>query len=493
MATGGAPKFWVALPGHGKAQELSRAELEQKRARGELPAGTLVAKFGSSDWKPLDALDELIATLPPEDKENSKFEEIEAAPPSAAQGVDAFEAPPEVAPTIAGSVSGIEAPPEVAPTAIAPVPEGLPQIPEPEAPRRSRTVVIVLASALVAILLSSTVLYAWMRYGYARGSVLEHVPADCRRLEYVDFDGIDASSPMKGLLGKRDKTFTDWLEDLDDEDGFRRSKDDDEAKGRASAVRAMKKLGLKPYGDVKEVAYCEVKDGDEVDKLVVIGGTLHGKDALGAIREALVRRDRKVKDDTLVIDDLDGHPLLKLDENRSIVMATSQVAIIAKRKVAARYLQSKPTVRTYGLRDGDLIVRRWSSTGDKDPEGDERYTIKGDKLLVVRTWTVTPKTDPTTLKGDFTAAANRIRRLDGLDVLADAYDAVDPKVAGEEARYEISWPLKDVAKAEKVMVDADRREMRAIVEAMRFAPAVEYFHHTVMPGVDYFDLRLSPW
>jgi hypothetical protein len=455
---------------------MTRAELEEKKKRGDLPAGTLIARFGSKEWFDAAKLDEVVAQA----DRNS----LEAPPPSsmqAAQGVDAFDVPPEIAPTIAGEVAPplpkIDAPKE------APV--------EPDvAPKRSRTVLVALASALVAILISSTVLYAWLRYGYARGAVLEHVPNDCKRLEYVDFAGIDGSSPVKPLLAKRDKALQDWLEDLDDEDGFRRSQDDD-AKGRASTARTLKRLGLRPYGDVKEVAFCELRDGDETEKLTVIGGTLRGKDLLVAIREALLHRDRKVKDEQLVIEEYDGHDVLRLDETRFITMATSQVAIIGKRKIAARYLASKPTMRTYGIRDGEVIVRRWA-TGGNGLDSEERYAIKNDKLVVTKI-VVGVKEEEKAVKDRLVAAGEKLRRRDGYEVIADAYDAADVKVSGDEVRTELVWPLKDVAKATKQLVDADRGEMRAVSEAMKYAPGTEYFHHVVLPGVDYFELRLSPW
>ncbi|MGZ3473168.1 MAG: hypothetical protein ACXWUG_01925 [Polyangiales bacterium] len=472
-----SPRFWVALPGRGKAVEMTRAELEEKKKRGDLPAGTLVARFGTKDWVDVAKLDEVIA--------QGDRTSLEAPPPSsihAAQGVDAFELPPEIAPTIAGE----EAPPlpPLEPKKEAPV-----ESPD-EAPKRSRTLIVALASALVAILISSTVLYAWLRYGYARGAVLEHVPADCKRLEYVDFSGIDGSSPVKALLGKRDKALQDWLEDLDDEDGFRRSQDED-AKGRASTARTLKRLGLRPYGDVKEVAFCELKEGDETERLVVIGGTLRGKDLLVAIREAIMHRDRKVKDEQLAIEEYDGHDVLRLDETRSITMASSQVAIIGKRKIAVRYLGSKPTMRVYGIRDGEVIVRRWA-TADKGLENEERYAIKGDKLVVTKI-VVGVKEDQKAVKDRLVAAGEKIRRLDGYEAIADAYDAADIKIAGDEVRTELVWPLKDVGKAVKQLMDADRREMRNVSDAMKFAPGTEFFHHVVLPGVDYFDLRLSPW
>jgi hypothetical protein len=352
--------------------------------------------------------------------------------------------------------------------------------------------VIVLASALVALLVSSVVLWGWFRYGYARGTVLEHVPTDCRRLEYVDFAAID--NVLKSQLTRRDKALRDWIEDLDDEDLFRRSQDDD-AKGRASVLRKLAGLGIKPYGDVKEVALCEIKDGDETDNLVVVGGTFRGRDLPLAIREAMIRRERKVKDDRLVIEDFDGRPTLKIDDNRVLMVATGNVAMIGKRKVIARYLQSKPAARAYAIRDDEVIVRYWAPTAEGAPATGERYMIRGGMLVSIRTWQkgANGADEVKAIKDRLNVAAARLRKLDGLDVLADAYENVDVRIVGEEGQTEISWPLKDVTKAMGTIYDADRRELRLILDGMRAAQATEFFHHAIVPGIDYFDLKLSPW
>lgn len=482
-------RFWVALPGRGKAVEMTASELADRKKRGDLPAGTLIARFGSRDWISSDKVSELLAASEPDERTSrTSLTSGDAPPPSSAvQGADLFDAPPDLPPSLGGSVDAPPLPPEPSEKPLA-TPPPIAIAPEP----KSRTVVIVLASALVALVVASSVFWAWFRYGYARGTVLEHVPTDCRRLEYVDFAAIDAA--LKSQLVRRDKALRDWIEDLDDEDGFRRSQDD-EAKGRASVLRKLESLGIKPYGDVKEIALCEIRDGEETDNLVVLGGTFRGRDLPLAIREAMIRRDRKVKDDRLAIEDFDGRPLLKIDDNRVLMVATGQVAMIGKRKTITRYLQAKPAARAYGIRDDEVIVRYWAPTADGAPALGERYAIRGGKLVTVRTWQKGSGgvDDEKAIKDRLALAAARLRKLDGLDVLADAYDNVEVRIVGDEGQTEITWSLKDVNKAMSSIYDADRRELRQVLDAMRAAQATEFFHHAVVPGVDYFDLKLSPW
>lgn len=474
-------RFWVALPGRGKAVEMTAAELEDRRKRGDLPAGTLIARFGTNEWVSSDKVDAVLAE--PADEGRTS---LEAPPPSSAvQGADAFEAPPDIAPTIAGTIES---------SIVAPVPEDKATEPAPEGrePVRSRTVVLVLATALVALLVSASLFWAWFRYGYARGAVLEHLPADCRRLEYVDFAALDGSAMMRDLGARRAKALQDWIEDLDREDGFRLSQDDD-AKGRVSVVRTLKRFGLEPYGDVKEIAFCELREDDETEKITVLGGTFRGRDLITAVREALLRRDRKVKDDRLQIDEVDGRPMLRLDENRSLLLATGQVAMVGKRKVLSRYLRAKSVARLYGIDDDDVVVRHWAPSTDGGVAVDERYSMLKDKLVWVRTGPRSEGDDENAIKNRFAQAANRLRKHDGVEALADAYDNVSVVAEGSELRTTVSFPIKQAHKAMAAIVDSDRRELRQIVEGLRAAQGTEAFHHAVLPGVDYFELRLSPW
>jgi len=479
-----ASRYWVSLPGRGKAVEMTAAELADRRKRGDLPAGTLISEFGSKEWVGPEKLDELFARAKRDDAERVS---IDAPPPSSAvQGADLVEAPPDIAPTLGGE----------APAPKLPTPEPI-KAPEPEqsAPEaRTRTLVIVLGSALVALLVSAGVFWAWFRYGYARGTVLEHVPADCRRLEYVDLAKIDGSLAVRTHLQRREKALQDWLEDLDSDDGIRRS-DDDDAKGRASVVRTLRRLGIKAYGDVKEIATCEIREDDQTELLVVIGGTFRGRDVPAAVREALVRRYRKVADEKLTVDEFDGRPTLKLDENKVLMVATGQVVMIGKRKTIARYLPAKPVGRTYGVRDDEAIVRHWAPSTEGGTGTDERYSIRGDKLVVVRTWVKgeAGEGEVQAIKDRMNLTANQLRKLDGLDAIADGYENVDVRLVGEEGHTELTWSMKDVQKSMGSIYDSDRRELTKIVNAMRTAQGTEFFHHAVLPGVEYFELKISPW
>jgi len=480
-------RFWVAIPGEPETKEMTLDELAERHRGGKLPAGTRAMRFEETDWHEVASLPEVQEKA---NEEPPPASVLEGGPPpsSSAQGVDLFDQEPGIAPTIAGampthkSVTGVEPTALVAATAL-----------PPREDKGRRGVILSIVGAVAFVVIGAIVVFAWMRYGYSRGAVLEHVPGDCARLEYVDFAGIDDSGAVRSISAKRDKALTDWAEDLDDADGIRRSTEDD-AYGRASTLRVLKKLGLRPYGDVKEVAFCEMRDGDEIEKLVVIGGTFRGRDLLTTLREALLHRDRKAREEKLKLDEVDGRPYLRLDDNRYATMATAQIVLIGRKKTIARFIPSKPVARSYGIRDGEVIVRFWEAPSDKQGPMDERYMIKGGQLTYTRKWTPGEGGDGVASgKERMKSVANRLRKNSALDILAEAYDAADVKAEGSEATSVIVWSMKDLTAAAKVLVDADRKDMRDIVEALRNAPGSEFLHHVVLPGTDYFTLRLSPW
>jgi hypothetical protein len=488
-----ATKYWVVLPGSKETVEATLEELVEKVRAGGYPAGTLAAKFGESDWTPVTELAEVKAVVPP----GAPFlapvggREDEAPPPSSsAAGVDMLEPLPDLA-------SG------VGPTLIAEAPSlKTPEPAEPAEPTRTsrlrfgRALLGAVAAVLLVLGAGAVFLCSWYRYGYVRGAVLEHIPEDCSRFEYVDLATIDDSAPARAIAKRRARALVDWAEDLDDEDGVHRSSDDD-AHGRASTVRYLDKAGLRPFGDVKEVAYCEYGDeGEDVERIVAIGGSFRGRDLLSAWREALLRRDRKAREDKLKLDDYGGRPYLRLDEERFVTMATSQVALVGKRKVIDRFLNARSAARAYGIRDKEVIVRIWDLSAQRSQLGirEDRYQIKGGNLLFSRVRALPKGIDESKATTDrLKATADLLRKRDDTSELADAYESATVTDSEGEEKIEMTFGLKEVETVAKGMVESDRKELGRLVTPLKGAPGTEFLHHLVLPGVDYLDLKLSAW
>ena len=476
-----AKRVWVALPGRGAAIEMTRVELEDKRKRGDLPAGTRVCPFGEKAWQPLDAL------APPTAADLEVLRtSIEAPPPSSsAAGFDASDPLPELARTIA-----TEVPPPLEPLGD-PVAN---EAPAPPPPRRSRSrVPIVIAVVMVLVFASGASVWAWLRFGYPRRAVLAHIPEGCTVFQYYDLDAMDSSTALRSLLDKRRKALRDWSEDLDDEDGFRRSEEDD-ARGRVAVLRLLEKAGLRAYGDVKEFAYCEIPEDDKTEKILVVGGTFRGKDLLDTLREAYLHRDRKAKEDKLVLDETEGRPLLKLGDadKQEIVLLGSQIAMIGKRKILSRYFASKQVARAYGVKDGDVLVRLWAGTDKKGPT-ELRYRVEGDKLVITSSWTPSGGDDVKKTKEQLADTADKLRALDGFEPLGEAWGAAEVVEDGSEVKTIVRIPLKEYGKVLKHLLEADRRELKKVGEALRAARVQEHLRYVLRPGVDYFELALSPW
>ncbi len=474
-----AAKYWLALPGSKETIEATLEELIEQERAGGYPAGTLAARFGESQWSPVSELEEVRRDLG-----GSIAHGDEVAPPSSssAAGVEVFEPLPALE-SLATTRVVIE--PVVA------------AAPARRRIRAGRAVLGSVAAGLLVLGAGVAVLFGWYRYGYVRGAVFEHVPEDCSHFEYVDLASIDASAPARAIAKRRVRALVDWAEELDEDEGIHRSTDDD-AKGRAATIRWLDRVGLRPYGDVKEVAFCEFGggDGEEVDRLVAVGGSFRGRDFLATWRGALLHRDRKLREDTLRLDDYGGRAYLRLDEERFATMATSQVALVGKRKVIDRFLGARSVARAYGVRDKDVIVREWDPSAQRSGLGikEDRYELKGSSLHFSRTRALPKGTDDTKETLDrLKATAERLRKRDETDELADAYESASVTSSDGEERVEITFALRDVESVAKGLVESDRKDLRRLVEPLKSAPGAEVIHHLVLPGVDYLDLRLSAW
>lgn len=478
-----AKRVWVALPGRDAAVEMTRAELEERRKRGDLPAGTRVCPFGQKAWQPLDAL------TPPtaEDLEGAGRSSLEPPPQSSsAAGFDPSEPVPELARTIAT---------ELPPPLDAPEPVATPAPPRvaPPKPPRARWPLVVSALLVLGFALGAG-FWAFLRFGYPRRAVLDHVPEGCAVFEYYDLDALDASSALRPLGDKRRKALRDWSEDLDDDDGFRRS-DDEDARGRVAVLRLLEKSGLRAYGDVKEFAYCALPDDDKTEHIVVVGGTFRGKDLLETLRQAFLHRQRKSLEDKLVLDEAEGRPILKLGdaEKREIALINGQVAIIGKHKIISRYFPSKPMARAYGVKDGDVVVRLWAGTDKKGPT-ELRHRLQGDQLVFTTTWTPSGEADGLKkTKEQLADTADKLHNLEGFEPLGDAYAAAEVVEDGSELKSIVKISLKDYGKVAKHLFEADRRELRKVNDALRSTKAQDPLRLLVHPGVDFFELKLSPW
>jgi hypothetical protein len=373
--------------------------------------------------------------------------------------------------------------------------------PKPAAPPRKRgltpALIAMLAVVGVVILGSGSLVCVWYRFGYSHGAVFEHLPPDCDEMRYIDFASIGDSAAVKPLASKREKSLVGWAEDQDDDEGIRRSLDED-AKGRAATLRTLDKLGLRPYADVKEVAFCAIhEDGGKTETMFAIGGSFRGKDLLSVVREGLLHRDRRHKEDKLKIDDIDGRPYLKLDEDQFATMAGSQVLLLGPKKLIEKYVPVKPVAREYAMHDGEVLVHREVGDGDKPKTLDERIALTTAKLTYTRVTSATSassgEADVKAIKDRLQTLSPKLEKVDGLEALVDGYDNADVIVESDEVRLVVSWPMKDVSEVTKAFIESDWHDLKPMIELVKQAPGIDFYRAVVAPSADVFDLRLSPW
>lgn len=471
-------KFWVRRPGRGAPVEMTAAELSAAAGRGDLPAGTLVAPFGTKEWLPPERFDLGASPASGDDDDGAS---------AGAEVVASFE--------VVGSIGSEQAAPPEAPDPPPPPPATV----DPARVRHPRLLLSVLGIVGALFVSGAVALFAWFRLGYARGTVLEHLPADCRRFEYVDLAAIDGAAAFESIREPREAAASTWLEDLDEDDG-QRPAITAEPRGRSGALGIVRKLSLRPYGDVREVALCETREGDETARVVVIGGVFRGRDVLTAIREGLARRPPKAGAPLPPIVDEGGRRVLHLDDGQTITLVTGQVVIIAPPATTARHLSARPVARANAIDPRDLYVRRiYGRAGEVTEE--ERASLRGNKVAVLRTTqqrrvgagAAGDTGEAKLLRDALSTTAARFRRIDGLDAIADAYDSADLQSLGDETRLEIVFDQKALGRAARGFLDAERKGRRAYVAAVQGAPATEILKRAITPGLDAFGLELAPW
>jgi hypothetical protein len=128
---------------------------------------------------------------------------------------------------------------------------------------------------------------------YAQGDVLKHVPKDCPMLRlYVDARALQKNEAFSANADTLEEKLTSSM------------KDDDLDKS-AKVMKALKKAGIDPKKDVRELAMCGAAKDDFV---MAIGGEFAGKDPLEALSKAI----EAAGDDTPKTITADGMSLLEI-------------------------------------------------------------------------------------------------------------------------------------------------------------------------------------
>jgi hypothetical protein len=475
-------QLYVMVPGKDQPQLLEVDEVVKRIKAGELPDSANCARLGETNWSPAKDLPEVkeklgggsgAAPLPPT---SNSFPSIPGASPSQA-GAESPFASQAGAQSPFASQGGAQSPfaSQAGGSAAAPpAPGGGKGLP--------KGAMIGGAVALVAILLG-IVGFLFYRNSYTRGLVLEHVPEDCAELYYVDMAGIITSDPVRDHFAKFYKNARDLIED----DLSKKSKKDKERMEKV--IELLKNNGVDETS-LREIAIC-IPPRDEDDKnsfgpdrakmLIVIGGTFRKGNVLKGIKEAT---ETAIKDeDACKLEDDDGLNMLKCSaelkgSKKEPIYATlveSRVLVASlDKKMVKSVRAAKDRTKTYGADKGQHVVfyRAKENPSYDGAYGESKLTIgKTDTVLTVETHydAVKGKKKLEDFKDGeelvkkkekfFKDAADKCFEKTPYDMFAESIERTKVEAFDDGVRYEYKVSNKDLAKAFKILADADKEDM----------------------------------
>ncbi len=438
-------------------QLLEVDELVRRIQSGALPDGAQVVTPGEAAWGPA--------------KEHPEVRPRLSASPTAASpsgGGMYVSAPPPGAPSGAG-------------TAAAPARSGMIRLGKIALPKGA----LIGGGAGVGALVVVIVFWLIFRSSYGHGLVLQHVPADCAEVFYVDVEGIASSDPVKSNLERLIKNVRDLSEDKVE----RRSKKDKERMNKA--IDAIRGNGVDETS-VREIAMC-VPTATDDDKgsastdyeksVVLVGGTFRRGNVLRAIKDGL--EAGMGKDDLCKFEDEDGLNMLKCsidlggEKRQTFYAALVEARVLAislDRKVVKSARAAKNRAKEYSADKGEqLVVYR-----SKDvPNWDGSYGTTKLKIdSKETTFSVETRYDPDKAKSKLDsfkddgfqktaeermkAAAKDCFEHSPIDNLSDSIENGKVDTFDDGVKYEYKASNKEVSKAIRAIADADDREIEKV-------------------------------
>ena len=441
-----------------QTQLLEVEELVKRIQSGSLPDSVQVVTPGQSSWGPAKDHPDVKAKL--------------GASPTAASPSGAAAAPtptPSVPPPAGGA--GVAAPPP-----------GTVKIGNLALPKGA----LIGGAAAAGVVFVVVIFWLFYRSSYSRGAVLEHVPADCAELMYLDVEGIATSDPVKSNLDKLIKNVRDLSEDKVE----KRSKKDKER--MTKAIDAIKGNGLDETS-VREIAMCVPQSADDDGKgkpstdyekaVVLVGGTFRKGNVLKAIKEGLEAGTGK--DDLCKFEDDDGLNMMKCsvdlggDKRQTFYAALVEGRVLAvslDRKVIKSVRNSKNRAKDYSADKGEQIVVYRS----KDvPNWDGSYgttKLKVDSKETTFSVETHYDTDKAKSKADafkddgfqkkaeerMKTAAKECFEKSPVDNLSDSIENGKVETFDDGVKYEYKVSNKEMTKAFKALSDADEREIEKV-------------------------------
>jgi hypothetical protein len=285
---------------------------------------------------------------------------------------------------------------------------------------------------------------------YARGDVLKHMPKSCKGGRFylnlgllLKNEAVESNASL--LAAKLSK----------------KMKKKDEKSGKA--LEALKKAGIDPAKDVKEIALCG--DVGMKDFVVAIGGTFSGKDPLGAIKKAGEEGDEKLS----VQETDDGVKYLKSGK-AYVALVSPNVLVITRDKDGIDELKKdddesgdwdaeKGRIVSFKVKD----KRTGDVTGSITESGDDLDFKVGADLKDAEKM----KEDPEAFKGQLEAmlaqVAKKLKKGPFGKVAGDVA-AAKIKVSGSKLSITCTVPSSDLGDAIKQAAESSDEDLDRVVD-----------------------------
>jgi hypothetical protein len=291
---------------------------------------------------------------------------------------------------------------------------------------------------------------------YARGDVLRHVPKECSMLRlYVDVRALQKNEAFAANTETLQEKLTTAMKDDGGEKGQR-------------VMKALKKAGIDPTKDVRELAMCgQGKD----DYVIAIGGDFTAKDPLDALSKAF----EDSGDDAPKPSETDGVKMLELKgkKGKSFIGAVSPgVLVLASDKdVVAGLKDAKPKGADWNVDDDRLAFFYFREKGKM--AFDLTMSTQSDGVEVKFIGTFEDKTGdkmkeaPKAIEAEFVKMAGKFgTKMAGtpFDAVGSDVKATKISVAGNVVTLILDVANDHLAKLIKAVAESTPKELKSALK-----------------------------
>ncbi len=287
--------------------------------------------------------------------------------------------------------------------------------------------------------------------GYSRGEVLSHVPKSCKTARvYVDIAGLLRTDAVLASADVLQEKLTDLAKSGSSGD-----------KKAQKALKALKKAGIDPTHDVKEVAICA--GAGPKDIVVALGGDFAGKDPL----EAIAKAGEAAGEDEAKIKEADGVKYLKAGKAFIGLVSTNVIVFTEDKDSLSDLAKDNDQSSAWGAGKNKLLA--FKGKDKKAGEFEGSLEERGEDIvakLVLDVKGLDEKGSSSAVKKQLEATAEQLgKKLKGpFKKLGDAVAETKFQVDGDTVTVTLSVPSSDLADVIKKLAAMDEKDLKETVD-----------------------------